>query len=115
MHKDESQSILGTISIHNNVIANIASIAAKEIEGVKALGANFKSVLLDAFGKKTPAIRVEIDRNSQVTIWIPLIVKYGFNIPDIANKVQENTRNALEKMTNLSIKDINVTVQGIEK
>jgi uncharacterized alkaline shock family protein YloU len=60
------------------------------------------------------AIKVEIDKNEEVKVEIPLVIKYGFNIPDIANKVQENVRNALEKMTNLSIKDIDINVQGIE-
>jgi len=46
---------------------------------------------------------------------IPLIIKYGYNIPEIANRVQENVRLALEKMSNLSIKEINVNVQGIER
>jgi uncharacterized alkaline shock family protein YloU len=46
---------------------------------------------------------------------VPLIIKYGFNIPEIASKVQENVRNALEKMTNLSIKDIHINIQSIER
>ena len=65
--------------------------------------------------KNSSGIKVEIDKNDEIKIEIPLIIKYGFNIPDIANKVQENVRNALEKMSNLSIKDININVQGIEK
>jgi len=35
--------------------------------------------------------------------------------PPSANKVQENVRNSLERMTNLVIKDINVNVQSIER
>lgn len=116
MHKEESRTDLGTIRIHKNVIASIASLAAMEIEGVKRVGRDFKSGLLELMGKKAlSAIKVEIDKNEEVKIEIPLIIKYGFNIPDIANKVQESTRNALEKMTNLSIKDININVQGIER
>jgi uncharacterized alkaline shock family protein YloU len=116
MHREESRTDLGTIRIHKNVIASIASLAATEIQGVKRVGGDLKSGFLELIGKKTSiAIKVEIDKNEEVRITVPLIIKYGFNIPDIANKVQENVRNALEKMTNLLIKDININVQGIER
>lgn len=116
MHREESRTDLGTIRIHKNVIASIASLAAAEIEGVRRVGGDFKSGLLQLIGKNSlSAINVEINKNEEVKIKIPLVIKYGFNIPDIANKVQENVRNSLEKMTNLSIKDIDINVQGIER
>ncbi|MFA6217057.1 MAG: Asp23/Gls24 family envelope stress response protein [Candidatus Omnitrophota bacterium] len=115
MHREESQSHYGTISIHNNVIASIASAAATEIEGVKNIGSGLKSRLWELLGKKISSIKVDIDAAGYVSVEIPLVIKYGCNIPEISNKVQENVRLALEKMTNLSIKNINITVQGIEK
>jgi uncharacterized alkaline shock family protein YloU len=116
MHKEESQTDLGKIRIHKNVIASIASLAAVEIEGVKRIGGDFKSGVLELIGKKTlMAINVEIDKNEEIKVEIPLVIKYGFNIPEIANRVQENIRQALEKMTSLSIKYININVQGIER
>lgn len=116
MYREESQTDLGAIKIHKNVIASIASLAATEIEGVKRIGGDIKSGILELIGKKSSmAVNVEIDNNGEVTIEIPLVIKYGFNIPEIANKTQENVYKALEKMTNLSIKNVNVKVQGIEK
>jgi len=116
MHKEESQTDLGNIRIHKNVIASIASIAAVEIEGVKRIGGDFRSGVLELIGKKSlMAIKVDIDKNDEIRLEVPLVIKYGFNIPDIANKAQENIRNALEKMTNLSIKYININVQSIER
>lgn len=115
MQKEESHTDLGTIRIHKNVIASISSIAAMEINGVKRVGGNLRSGLMELIGKKgTPAINVEIDKSGDVRVNIPIIVKYGFNIPEVANKAQENVSNALEKMTNLSIRYINVNVQGVE-
>jgi uncharacterized alkaline shock family protein YloU len=116
MQREESRTELGTIRIHKNVIASVASLAALEIDGVKRVGGNFRSGLMELIGKKAlSVIHVEINKNEEVKLEIPLVIKYGFNIPDIASKVQENVRNNLEKMTNLSIKDININVQGIEK
>jgi len=116
MQKEESRTDLGTISIHKNVIASVASLAACEIDGVKRIGGDFKTGLLELVGKKAYfAIKVQIDKNEEVNVDIPLVIKYGYNIPDVANKVQENVRRALEKMTDVLIKDIDISVQGIEK
>lgn len=116
MRKEESQTDLGKIRIYKKVIASIASLATEEIEGVKRIGDSFTSGIFELLGKKTLiAIKVDIDRNEEIRLEIPLIIKYGFNIPDIANKVQENISNTLEKMTNLSIKSININVQAIER
>ncbi len=116
MHKEESRTDFGVIKIHKNVIASIASLAALEIDGVKRVGVDFKNGLLDAMARKVfPVIKVEIDRNEEVRLDVPIIIKYEFNIPEVANKVQERIRAALERMTNLSIKDININVQGIER
>lgn len=116
MQKEESRTDLGAIRIHKNVIASIATVAAIEVQGVKRVGGDFKSGISEILGKKIlPSVNVEINKNEEVRVEIPLIIRYGFNIPEVANKVQEGIRDALEKMTNLSIKDININVQGIEK
>ncbi|MFH1888891.1 MAG: Asp23/Gls24 family envelope stress response protein [Candidatus Omnitrophota bacterium] len=116
MHREESETDLGNIKIHKNVIASIASLAASEIDGVKKIGGSFKSGLLELIGKKAQmAIKVDIDKNEEIRLEVPLVIKYGFNIPDISNRVQENIRNALEKMTSLSVKYININVQSIER
>jgi uncharacterized alkaline shock family protein YloU len=116
MNRDESRNELGVLRIHKNVISSISLIASTEIEGVKRVGSDLKSGLVELLKKNLfSVIKVEITRNEEVKIQIPLIIKYGYNIPDIANRVQENVRLALEKMSNLSIKEINVNVQGIER
>ncbi len=117
MRKDESRTELGMIRLHKNVVASISAIAAIEVEGVGRIGGDFKSGFLEFIGikKLLPAIKVQIDKNEEVRVEIPLVIKYGYNIPEISSRVQESVRTALEKMTNINIRDININVQGIEK
>ena len=116
MNPEEVRNELGAIRIHKNVIASISSIAAMEIEGVRKISANFKSGLLELFGHKPfLAIKVDISKNEEVKVDIPIVIKYGYNIPDTAARVQDNVRLALERMSNLSVKDVNVNVKGIER
>ena len=113
---DDGRTDIGMVKIHDNVIASIAALAATEIEGVKEVERNLKSGLGEFLGKgRTGAISVERDKNGEIIISVPIIVKYGYNVPEVAGKVQENIRHALEKMINISIKDINIKVQGIER
>ncbi|MDD5156408.1 MAG: Asp23/Gls24 family envelope stress response protein [Candidatus Omnitrophica bacterium] len=116
MHPEDSYTDLGNIKIHKDAVASITSLAATEIEGVKRTGTDFKSGFLELIGKKSlSAIKVEFDKNGEVRIEVPLIIKYGYNIPEVASKVQENIRRNIEKMTSLSIRDININVQAIER
>jgi uncharacterized alkaline shock family protein YloU len=116
LNRNEAHNELGTIKIHRDSVASIAAIAATEIDGVKCVGKNMKSRMMELLDKKDySAIKVDFDKNGEVSLEIPLVIKYGFNIPDVASKVQENVRNSLEKMTNVIIKDISINVQAIEK
>ena len=115
MKNEESRNDLGMVRVHNNVIASIASIAATEVDGVKNIGANFRSGFLELIGRKNSGgIQVEIDKNDELRLEVPLVIKYGYNIPEIASQVQENIRNALERMTSITIKDININILGVE-
>jgi uncharacterized alkaline shock family protein YloU len=113
--QEESRTDLGTIRIHDDVVASIAAIAAEEIEGVKAIGGRCNALMQLINRKPQNCIRVEKDKNDEVKVDIPLVVKFGYNVPDVASKVQENVRIALERMTSITLKDVNINVQGIER
>jgi len=113
---ENTKTDFGEIRIHDNVIATIAMEATKQIPGVLKIGGSLKTLLFELFGKKdTTAIKIEFDKDSETTITIPVVVKYGYNIPDIASKVQENVKIAIESATNISIREVNVKIQEIEK
>ena len=114
----ESHNDLGAIRIHDNVIASLAAIAASEIEGIKGIERNLKTGILELLDKKTAnlsAIKVEKDKHGDISVSIPLVIKYGYNVPEVAARAQENIRIALEKMANISVKDINISVRAIER
>jgi uncharacterized alkaline shock family protein YloU len=113
----DDNSELGIIKIHNNVIASIAYLATLEIEGVSRICEDVKSSLAHLLGKKTQsgAIDARTEKNNEVTIIIPVIIKYGYKIPDVSVKIQENVKTAVEDATDLTIKDIIIKIKGVEK
>ncbi len=108
---------LGVIKIHNNVIASVAYLAALEVDGVGRICDNIKSQILSAIGKKTRcgAIDVRRDKDDHMTIVVPMIVKYGYNIPQVATKVQDQVKAAVEESTDLSPKEVIIKIKGVER
>ncbi len=113
---EEEKTEFGVVRIHKDVIKSVAAIAISEIEGVSSVHSDMQSVIFSALGKKYyPGIRVLIDKNNDIKLEIEINIKYGFNIPEVASSVQDNIRLALEKMSKLSLKEINVNIQGVER
>ena len=42
-----------------------------------------------------------------------VVIEYGTRIPDVAAKIQENVKKAIENMTGLLVVEVNVNVQGV--
>ena len=107
-----------TVKIHKNVIASIAAEAAMEIDGVKEIGRRPLNAI-DIRGllgiKNAARVKVEFNKNDEIKIEIPLIVKYGYNIPVLAESAQENIRQAIEKMLDKTPREVNINIQGIER
>ncbi len=106
---------VGEIRIAGDVVANIAGIAATEVEGVAATVGNITNELMNKVGIKTlsKAIKVQMDDHSCV-VAIALIMKYGYHIPTTCKKVQERVRASIENMTGLTVADVNIRVEGID-
>ena len=112
----ESNIDFGSVHIHEKAIADIASSAVSEIEGVSVIPDDWKDKALEYFGrKKYSGITVTIDKDHQVSIEVKILVRYGVNIPEVGRQVQEAVRIAVEKIADISLKDINVNIQGVER
>lgn len=114
--EENAKTDLGEIKIHRNVISSITAEATKQIPGVVDIGTNFRSFFMKFMGIKNNAtVAIVFDKDGAATITVPIVVKYGYNIPDIASKVQDNIKASIESATNIDIKNINVIIQDIEK
>ena len=115
--QDEKRTDYGVIKIHKNVIAQVASQAAREVEGVSRISTSLFTEALRVLTKgrfvKYP-IKIELKDNNEVSICVSIVVTYGVNIPNVAANVQENIKKAVEKMTGLYPADIHIKVKGVE-
>jgi uncharacterized alkaline shock family protein YloU len=65
-------------------------------------------------GKKnmTKGVKVEVG-TEEAAVDVSVIVKYGYKIKDVCEKIQLAVKNAIETMTGLKVVEINVFVQSI--
>lgn len=101
----------GKITISEDVVASISSIAASEIDGVGGLGA---SNVVELLGKKAPSKGVKVlFSEDSVELQVTISVKKGFVIPTVAKAVQENIISAVESMTGIRVASVNVKVANV--
>ncbi len=104
----------GEVRIADDVVANIAALAAVEVDGVAATAGNITKELMNKVGMKTigKGVRIEL-LESVVSVDIALIMEYGYNIPTTCKSVQERIKAAIENMTGLEVSDVNIRIAGI--
>ncbi|HPT77883.1 MAG TPA: Asp23/Gls24 family envelope stress response protein [Candidatus Atribacteria bacterium] len=104
----------GKITFANEVVAIIAGLAASEIEGVAAMSGGIAGGIVEKLGRKnlSKGVKVEVgEKDTAIDLYI--VVEYGARIPEIAWKIQENVKKAVETMTGLNVVEVNIHVQGV--
>lgn len=115
-HVTTLQQEKGKTIISDSVVAKIAGLAAREVEGVHALmstGLGQAVVgLARAVAKQTSrdtGILVEVGER-EAAVDVRLSAEYGVNIPAVSAAVRNNIINRVESMTGLIVKEVNVAV-----
>ena len=105
----------GSILISEDVIASIAALAVREVEGVYGLSATATFDISSLLGKKNlrNGIRVRIDENGALSIGCNLVVKMGCAVMTVAKNVQTAISDAVTSMTGVRPTQINVNVCGV--
>ncbi|MDI6602127.1 MAG: Asp23/Gls24 family envelope stress response protein [Thermoanaerobacteraceae bacterium] len=105
---------MGNIKISDEVVSIIAGIAATEVEGVAGMSGGVVNGITEMLGRKnlSKGVKVEVgEKESAIDLYI--IVEYGARIPEVAWKIQENVKKAVETMTGLKVVEVNIHVQGV--
>ncbi len=105
---------VGQVQIADEVIAIIAGTAALEVEGVAYMTGNFTGDISEILGKKNLSKGVSITvNNDYVIIKLDLMIKFGYKLHETSYQVQKHVKEAIETMTGLNAKEININVTGL--
>ncbi|MDD4111946.1 MAG: Asp23/Gls24 family envelope stress response protein [Herbinix sp.] len=113
-YKIHENGNIGEVQIADEVVAVRAGLEATEVKGVAATSGSATNELAGKFGKKnlSKGIKVLVSPDS-VSVDMALTLDYGYGIPDTAKQVQEKVKLAIENMTGLSVKEVNVRIAGV--
>ena len=113
-YKIKEKGIHGDVKIADDVIAIIAALAATEVSGVARMYGNITNELVSKLGMKklSKGVRVKIEKDA-IIVDLAIELEYGVSVPEISSKVQARVKTAIENMTGLKVKEVNVRVAGV--
>lgn len=105
---------LGSIKVADEVVAIIAGLAASEVKGVAGMSGGVSAGIVEMLGRKNLAkgVKVEVGEK-EAAIDLFVIIEFGARIPEVAQQIQRNVKNAVESMTGLKVVETNIHVQGV--
>jgi len=106
----------GQTSIATSVVAKIAGLAAREVEGVYQLTGSGAGDALSGLAQRVTGedavdrgVSVEVGQR-EAAVDLKLITIYGASIPEVAQAVRQNIITRLHEMTGLIVKEVNISV-----
>jgi uncharacterized alkaline shock family protein YloU len=107
----------GKTSIADSVVSKVAGVAAREIDGVYAMGSTGARVIgavRDKVGQTAHAQGVSVEVGErQAAIDLTLVVEYDVSIVDLAEGVRDNVIQRVESMTGLEVTEVNIDVVDV--
>ncbi len=121
------KSDMGTTTISNAVVSQVAGIAAQEIEKVQmgggataAVGGFLQSVTGGVTGGSTSGggnfsrgVSVEVGEE-EAAIDLTMAIEYGQSIPRITEAVRRNVISRVEDLVGLRVTEVNITVNDVQ-
>lgn len=111
---DNGRGAPGTTRVANQVVASIAALAALDVPGVHAMyqpGAQpLERITRRAQGYR--GVRVDfIDGALRLNMYI--VVEAGVNVQEVGSEVQRRVLDAVDRMLDLSVAEVNVFISEV--
>lgn len=110
---------LGKTTIEDRVVQKIASIAAREVPGVYAMG-NAARRTFNSLAERIPGASantsggVSVEKGEQQTaIDVSIVVSYGYSIVEVSSDIRSNIVSQVERATGLEVIEVNIDVTDV--
>lgn len=104
----------GSVRVSEEVLAIIAGLAATEVKGVASMAGGMTNDIIARLGMKNlrSGVSVVVEDN-EASVDLKLTISYGYAIVDVSKEVQERVKTAIESMTGLTCRQVNVRVADV--
>lgn len=116
MANDSVQGIPGTLSVANEVVADLAGYAALESYGVVGMA---MPTVQDGIAKLLPAKRLRRgilvhSGEKGVSLELFVIIEHGTNLSTVSENLADRVRFVLAEYAQIPVEDVEVHVQGVK-
>lgn len=113
----EQGTAAGKTTIEDGVVAKIAGIAARDADGVYALGggaARMVGAIRDALNTTdlSQGISVEVGEK-QVAVDVTIVAEYPVSLQKVADGVRADIHRAMVELVGMEVAEVNVTVNDV--
>ena len=98
--KYNSNGHKGKITYNSDIVSGIVVLSLQEIEGIRLVPS------------KSKGIKLNFEKDG-VFVDISVIVCYGYNVPEVAYRIQQTIKQMVESMTHYKIAKVDVHVQSV--
>ena len=91
----------GTVVYNVGILRNIVMLAVEEVEGTVPSDKNKKS-----------GISLYIEKDG-VYVDVSVSVQYGYNVPELAYRIQQSVKQSVENMTHFKVAEVDVHVLDV--
>ena len=112
----EIKNDMGKIVLQEDLVASISGFAAGENYGIVGMSAKKASdTLIEIIKKDNLKKGIQVQTVGEATVDIDLFVtlEYGVSLPAVAQNTRDNVRYRVQDMTGLTVRNINIHVEGI--
>ncbi len=98
-----------------SVVETIISIAAKEVEGVAAVGSSSAGGIRSKIGSKSGAqgIEVEVNEDQSLHVSVRVDVYYGHVLPELAAALRASIAEAVTTQVGVAVDSVDVYIDAI--
>ncbi len=90
----------GKIVYNAGIVQNIVELAVAEVEGTVPSHA------------KKEGISLYLEKDG-IYVGVSVCVKYGYNVPELAYRIQQSVKQSVENMTRFKVAEVNVHIQDV--
>lgn len=99
-----------------NVVETIVSLAARDVDGVVAIGDSPAGGIVSLISGKpsTDGVEIDVDENNKLHISIRMCVESGYVLPDVAAAVRRAVADAINSQVGAPIGAVDIYIDGIQ-
>ena len=91
----------GKVVYNAGIVHNIVALAVQEVEGA-----------MPVQGKKN-GISLYLEKDG-IYADVSVVVKYGYNVPELAYRIQQSVKQSVENMTRYKVAQVDVHIQNVD-